>query len=264
VGSLGNYYVGRKIGEIWGYTSNSLLQTDEEVAIANGVAVNNVYPAGSQMQLGNNWQKGDVKYVDFNGNGVSPGKNTLDDHDDRSIIGNNTPRYQYGITLGLAWKGIDVMVFFQGVGKRDLWDPAERDRFFGVNSMWTVPLQDASDYWTPENTGAFLPKPYIDVSDAVDPSSKNKQTSTRYLHDASYLRLKQLSLGYTLPNKWTQRISISKARIYVTGQNILTFTNLSKVFDPEIIGTAGSATGSTGIMNYPVAKTWSVGLNITF
>ncbi|GHT14692.1 SusC/RagA family TonB-linked outer membrane protein [Bacteroidia bacterium] len=267
-GTLGSFYVGRKIGEIWGYTSNGLLLTDEEVAIANGVADGNgVYPAGSQKQLYSGvWEKGDVKFVDVNGNGVSSGKNTLDDHDDRSIIGNNTPRYQYGITLGAAWKGIDIEIFLQGVGKRDIFPDG---RFFGTSSEWAMPMalasnfyREADGFWSENTTGAYLPRPYLGNTHAA------QTTSTRYLQDASYLRFKQLSVGYTLPQRWTQAISISKARLYVTGQNIFTWTKLSKIYDPEIVGTlyqtSGTIAGSANPMTYPVAKTWSIGLNVTF
>lgn len=244
-GSLSSYYVGRKIGEIWGYHSNGLFQSPEEIANA---------PSQSQLYNGT-WNPGDVRYVDMNGdNVISQGSNTLANHGDLSIIGNTTPRYQYGITLGAAWKGFNLDVFLQGVGKRD-WVPDAR--FYGVNGRWDVPARDIDSYWTKENPNGFLPRPYQEARG-------NQQTNTRYLQNAAYMRLKQLTFGYTLPENLTRKISIDKVKFYVTGQNLLTFTKLSKLYDPEIIGTAGSSTGVVSNMTYPVSKDLSFGINITF
>ncbi|GHT42293.1 hypothetical protein AGMMS49965_13520 [Bacteroidia bacterium] len=247
-GSLGSYYVGRKIGEIWGYESNGLFQSDAEIA-----------NAPSQTALATvTWLPGDVRYVDKNGDGfITSGKNTVDDHGDRSIIGNNTPRYQYGITLGGAWKGFDLDIFLQGVGKRD-WNPD--GRFYGVNGRWDVPARDIGSYWTEKTPDGFLPKMYQDD----EHTSANRQTNSRYLQDASYLRFKQLSLGYTLPANLTRKASIDKVRVYFTGQNLFTWTKLSKMYDPEIIGTAARDTGVANNLSYPIAQAFSFGLNVTF
>lgn len=244
-GSLSTYYAGRKIGEIWGYDSNGLFQSAEEIA-----------EAPSQNSLyGGTWNPGDVRYVNKNGdNEISNGKNTLDDHGDISIIGNTTPRYQYGITLGAAWKGIDLEMFLQGVGKRN-WVPD--GQYYGVNGRWEVPARDIESYWTEENTGGFLPRQYQE-------GRGNRQTNSRYLQNAAYLRFKQISIGYTLPQDLTRKISVDKVRIYVTGQNLFTWTKLSKLYEPEIIGEAARATGVAANMSYPVAKVLSCGLNITF
>jgi len=244
-GSLSTYYVGRKIGEIWGYESNGLFQSYDEIANA---------PSQNKLYNGT-WNPGDVRYVNKNGDEeISNGKNTLADHGDLSIIGNTTPRYQYGITLGAAWKGFNLDVFLQGVGKRNWWPDS---RFFGVNGRWDVPARDIDSYWTDDNPNGFLPRQYQE-------SRGNQQTNTRYLQDASYLRFKQLTFGYTLPGNLTRKISIDKVKFYVTGQNLFTWTKLSKLYDPEIIGTAGSSTGVVSNMTYPVSKDLSCGINITF
>jgi TonB-linked SusC/RagA family outer membrane protein len=244
-GSLSTYYAGRKIGEIWGYESNGLFQSAEEVAAA---------PKQNKLYNGT-WNPGDVRYVDKNGDKeISNGKNTLDDHGDLLIIGNTTPRYQYGITLGAAMKGFDIEMFLQGVGKRN-WVPDSR--FYGVNGRWDVPARDIESYWTDEKPEGFLPRQYQE-------SRGNRQTNTHYLQNAAYLRFKQISVGYTLPENLTRKISVDKVRIYFTGQNLLTWTKLSNLYEPEIIGTAGSATGVASNMTYPVAKILSCGLNITF
>lgn len=236
-GNLNNYYVGRKIGEIWGFHAEGLFQTQEE--IENHVNQSKIY--------GGTWNPGDVKYVNLNDDDeISWGTNTLDDHGDLSIIGNNTPRYQYSLLFGSSWKGFDLDLFFQGVGKRDLW--TGDGRFFGINSEWDVPMKATLDYWTPENPNARLPRPYINGGHG------NRQTSTLYLQNAAYLRLKQLTLGYTIPATVSQRIAISKARVYFTGQNLFTFTKLNELYDPE----------NTNLMGYPVPKSFSFGLNLTF
>lgn len=236
-GNLGTYYVGQKIGEIWGYEASGLFQSTAEIA-----------SSPSQTKLyGGTWNLGDVKYVNLNNdNEISYGTNTLSDHGDKKIIGNNTPRYQYGLQANAAWKGFDISVFLQGTAKRDIW--TNDGRFFGIGSEWDVPMKAALDYWTETNTGANLPRPYIDGGHG------NREATTLYLQNGAYLRLKQISLGYTLPGRWSKKAELSKARIYFTGQNILTMTKLSKLYDPE----------SQNVMNYPVPKSFSVGLNLTF
>ena len=235
-GDIGNYYVGRKIGEIWGYKANGLFQSEQE--ITSHVSQTRLY--------GGTWNPGDVKYENINGdNEISWGSNTLDDHGDKLIIGNNTPRFQYGLIAGASWKGLDVNLFFQGVAKRDLWLSG---RFFGINEEWDVPMRATMDYWTPENPDARLPRPYINGGHG------NRYESTRYLQNAAYLRLKQFTVGYTLPQAWTQKFSLSKTRFYFTAQNILTLTKLNELFDPEI----------TDLMGYPVPKTFAIGLDLTF
>jgi TonB-linked SusC/RagA family outer membrane protein len=244
-GIITTHYVGKKIGEIWGYESNGLFQSVEEIANA---------PSQSSL-YGGTWYPGDVRYVDKDNNGrIDNGSNTVSNPGDQSIIGNATPRYEYGITLGAAWKGIDLEIFMQGVGKRQIWPDAQ---YRGVNGRWNVPVRDIESFWSEENPNGFLPRPY-----QSDHGNWNK--STRYLQNAAYLRLKQLSLGYTLPANWTQKIAISKVRVYFTGQNLLTWTKLSKLYDPEIVGKDTRDTNDVmSNMSYPIAKTFSFGVNLT-
>ncbi|HET7119291.1 MAG TPA: TonB-dependent receptor, partial [Hanamia sp.] len=233
---LGNYYVGRKQGEIWGYVAEGLFQSQAEIT-----------KHADQSQLfGGAWNPGDVMYKDLNGDGkITPGNNTLDSSGDRKIIGNTTPRYQYSLSTGLTWKSFDLDIMLQGVGKMDF---VPDGRFYGISSQWDVPMQAANDFWSFENTGNFLPRPYIDGGHG------NRNTNTRYLQNAAYLRVKQLTIGYSLPAKWTEKIAVSQFRLYFTGQNILTLTKLSKLYDPE----------NLSLMGYPITKSYSFGLNITF
>lgn len=239
-GTLSSYYKGRKLGEIWGYEATGLFQSYDEIAAHT-----------SQAKLyGGTWNPGDVKYVDKDDNNeISSGDNTIYNPGDRSIIGNTTARYEYGLMLNATWKGFDVDIFFQGVGKRDF---VPDDRFWGINDEWDVPMKDALNYWTKETPNAYLPRPYINGGHG------NRYNSTFYLQNAAYLRLKQLSIGYTLPKTLTDKMGINRLRIYFTGQNLVTWTSLSKIYDPEIMGTS-----VIGTMTYPISKYFSFGLNLT-
>ncbi|QZT36920.1 TonB-dependent receptor [Halosquirtibacter xylanolyticus] len=238
------YYVGQELGEIWGYESDGLFQSQEEIDNA----------ADQTPISGNVWQPGDVRYKDLNGDGkIDWGDNTADNAGDKRVIGNSTPKYQYGITLTAKWKGFDMSMFWQGVAKRDVWIGGPG--FFGASGgKWqSAAFVEHMDYWTPENTDAYYPRPYFSKG------GKNQQTSTRYLQDASYLRLKSLQVGYTIPKHLLEKISIKKVRFYVSGENLLTFTSLSDVFDPEAIS---GGWGAAKI--YPLQMVLSAGVNINF
>lgn len=246
-GLLSSYYVGQHIGEIWGYDAVGLFQSTAEVAS---------WANQSQLYSGT-WNPGDVKYVDRNGDGkITRGQNTVSDPGDQHIIGNNTPRYQYGVTLGGSWKGFDLNVFVQGVAKRDLWlngNWSDKFKYFGTNgASGFVPMKLALDYWTTTNTDAFLPKSYLDGWGSG--GHGNELPSNRYLQNAAYMRLKQVTVGYTVPEKIVKKVAISQLRIYFTMENVLTFTKLTKLFDPEL----------NTMDNYPVPKSFNVGVNITF
>ena len=239
------YYPGKKLGEIWGYTTVGIAQSDEEMQ-AHLAEVD-------QSTFGSGWGAGDVMYADLNGNGrMDTGDNTVDNPGDLRIIGNSTPRYNYGITLDAAWKGFDLRMFFQGVGKRDLW--LNGTYFWGTNGgMWQSNVfTEHLDYWTPENTDAYYPRPTW--------NSRNKQQQTRYLQNGAYCRLKNLTVGYTFPKAWTQKASIESLRLYFSADNLFTLTSLSKIFDPEATGTQYSESGKL----YPMQRVLSVGVNINF
>ena len=234
-GTLSNHYVGEKLGEIWGYRSDGLFQTDAEAAAANQSAL-----------YAGKWAAGDVRYIDLNNDGkIDWGKNTLSDPGDKTIIGNNTPRFSYGLTGGFEFKNFDFEMFWQGIGKRDYM--CGGNSFWGFTSEWDTPLKTALDYWTPENTDAYFPRPTWN-------NGGNRQTSDRYLQNAAYIRLKNITLGYTVPQAVLSKIGISRLRIYLQGENLLTFTPLIDSYDPELIDN----------MSYPISKKVSVGLNLTF
>lgn len=234
---LGTHYVGEKLNEIWGYVSNGLFQSDEDAKAAD-----------QSYLSGGSWGAGDVKYEDLNNNGkIDIGKNTLDDSGDRKIIGNSTPRYSYGITAGFDYKGFDFEMFWQGIGKRDYW--LGGSQFWGFTDEWCTPLTSSLDYWTEDNRDAYFPRLHH-----YGVNGGNHQVSTRYLQNAAYLRLKNVVLGYTIPRSITEKVKISRLRVFVQGENLLTSTPLIDSYDPETLNN----------MTYPINKKISVGLNLTF
>lgn len=234
---LGTHYVGEKLNEIWGYVSNGLFQSDEDAKAAD-----------QSYLSGGSWGAGDVKYEDLNNDGkIDIGKNTLDDSGDRKIIGNSTPRYSYGITAGFDYKGFDFEMFWQGIGKRDYW--LGGSQFWGYTDEWCTPLTSSLDYWTEDNRDAYFPRLHH-----YGVNGGNHQVSTRYLQNAAYLRLKNVVLGYTIPRSITEKVKISRLRVFVQGENLLTFTPLIDSYDPETLNN----------MTYPINKKISVGLNLTF
>ena len=256
--SIDTYIEGRYINDIWGYETIGIAKTNEEME--NHLAS---LPNGGQDALGSNWTAGDIMYKDLNGDGkISGGSETVDDPGDRKVIGNSTPRFQFGLDLNAAWKGFDIRLFFQGIMKRDYWQGS--GYLFGVTSsdMWVAcGLDNINDYFRDETTwsvqegyrdvnlNSYLPRPVY--------NDKNIRKQSRYLQNAAYIRLKNLSVGYTLPAHLTTKWGIQKARIYFSGENLWTGTGLAEQFDPETIGTnKGNA--------YPLSKTLSCGLSLTF
>ena len=245
---LSTYYEGQTIGEIWGYKTAGIIQTEEQLK-----------KIPDQSYIYGNWTIGDVEYKDLNNDGkIDKGKNTKDDHGDMAVIGNTTPRFSYGISLGAQWKGFDLNIFLQGVGKRDFCPPTGGNSgvfFWGFTGGFGSNMyEETSDFWTPENTGAYYPKPY-NSSEVY----KNQQPQTRYLQNAAYLRLKNFQLGYTIPQTSMSKIGLQRIRMFVSGENLFTITSLQKNFDPELLN------GSWGAGKvYPLTKTFSFGFNVDF
>lgn len=248
--SLSTFREGQKLGEIWGYETIGIAKTDEEMK--SHVAS---LPEGGQFGL-SNLGAGDIMYKDLNNDGrISPGANTLDNPGDRKIIGNNTPRYRLGTTLNASYKGFDIRAFFQGVLKRDY--ATSSQMFYPGGWVWGIIVMDEQlDYFRADADhplGQNL-DPYYARPHHMD--DRNRHAQTKYLLNASYVRLKNLTLGYTFPNKIVDRIGISKLRVYLSGENLFTITGLTKIYDPEFIRTDARN-------SYPISRTYSVGLNIT-
>ena len=257
--SINTWYSGRKVGEIWGFETEGLARTQEEM----DAHLANV----DQSRLGSNWQGGDIMYRDLNGDGViDGGSGVLGDTGDRRVIGNSTPRYRFGIDFSGSYRAVDFRVFLQGVGKRD-WMP-NGPYFWGAvgeNQWQAAGFTSHMDYWRDENSvmvqagvadvnpDAYFPRPGFD-------RGANRHTQTRWLQDASYIRLKNLQIGYNLPHRLIEMANLRSMRIFVSGENLLTFTNLLDTFDPEDLGLSGWNDGKT----YPLSKVYSAGIEITF
>lgn len=248
------YYVGAHLGDIWGFETVGIAKTDEEM--------NAHLAKADQSQLGANWTAGDIMYRDLDGdNVISIGENTVDKPGDRRIIGNSTPRYNFGLNLDAAWKGFDLKVFFQGVLKRDYW--ANGNMFWGAQGgLWqSTALKEHLNYFRSDandplgqNLDAYYPRPDWTTG-------KNQYVQTRYLQNAAYARLKNITLGYTLPESITQRFYCQSLRFFVSAENLLTITSFTKTSDPELI----DAYNNWGFGKYyPLSKTISLGMSITF
>ena len=249
-----NWYTGKKVGEIWGYRADGLIQTQEEAD-----AYNEKYDLS--FISGKPWTPGDVKYRDLNNdNKINNGTNTLDDMGDMTVIGNTTPRYQYTVNGSISWKGISLSMMFQGVGKRD-WDPGTGAYFWGSGPYAQVTVfKEHLDFWSESNPGAYYPKPYIHTAGGVVPfRDKTMTTSDRYIQSGAYCRLKNLTISYDLPAIWTNKVGMQKVQVFFSGENLLTFTKLKGMFDPEAIYTKNDYT-SEGGKNYPMNRVVSVGL----
>lgn len=249
------YYEGQYLGEIWGYTTLGIAKTGEEM--------NTHLAKVNQNALGSEWAAGDIMYADLDGNGeINEGKNVVGDSGDKRVIGNNTPRYNFGLILDGAWKNFDVQLFFQGTMKRDLWlggDNGNGHQFWGASMLWQgIGLVAHKDYFRTaddpmgENLDAYYARPIFG-------NAKNKQPQTRYIQSGAYIRLKNVQIGYTLPSEWVRKATIQKLRVFVSAENLWTGTSLSKAFDPEAFS------GDQGVGRvYPLQATISCGLSVNF
>lgn len=253
-GLIDEYYVGKELGEIWGYTTAGLIQTAEEAA-----------NMPDQSFIYDRWGPGDIKYTDLNKDSkIDWGSRTLKDHGDLRVIGNETPRYSVGLTGSITWRNFDFSMFWQGVLKRNLMPSS--------NIQWGVGTwgnnggafyQGHDNYWRPAdetnlfgpNTNAFYAKPYVS-----DETYKNQEIQTRYLFNTQYFCLKNIQLGYNIPQSITRKIRIQALKIYVSGENLFTFDKLPPYINPETAFTGSARLGAT----YPQSKSTSIGLNITF
>lgn len=262
-GLISTYYVGKKIGEIWGYRTDGLFQSDEEATQYNQ-QVNQRYVNNRIYKSPGDWGKpkaGDVKFLDLDGNGkIHPGASTLDNHGDLEIIGNTTPRFNYGFSMNAGWNGIDFSAFFQGIMHQDFYPGSDMDRFWGPYSRpyySFIPADFAKDVWSEDNKDAYFPQPRGYA--ALDGNCQLSVKNDRYLQNLGYLRMKNLVVGYTLPFAISKKVCIEKLRFYASAENLFYLTSFrSNYIDPE-----QAASTDTGRI-YPLSKTFSVGVNVTF
>ena len=254
-----------EITDMRGQTSGTLLRQQEGYAINSiyGYIAEGLYQSQDEIDAGptqfGTLHPGDIKYKDIagdfdeNNNPIPDGK--IND-DDKTIIGSTIPRYTYGVNMDLAWKGFKLNAFFQGVGKVDGY----------LNSHYVIPCSMSSaiktwqlDYWTEDNRDAAFPRVSIT-------STNNAQNSSYWMKSASYLRLKNLQLGYDLPKAILQKIGIKNLYVYVNAQNLFTITDFWNGYDPEVNYDAGTDEGVQlgSAQYYPQVKVYSFGVDVKF
>ena len=258
------YYAGAKVGEIWGYTIEGLFQSEEEIARH----ADQSYMKTSQGQK--TWLPGDMKYKDLDGNKkINDGKKTIDDPGDMSVIGNTTPRWRYGINLSGNWNGFFLTAMIQGVGKRDWYPSVECNAFWGMyNRPYNMlPTHVYENQWSETNPDGYFPRlrGYL----ATSTNGVLRMPNTRYLQNAAYVRLKNLSFGYEFPSAWLEKAKISKLSVYFSGQNLWTWSPIHKItknIDPEVIsGSDAEIASDKGDSNaYPMLKNFTLGVTIGF
>ncbi|WP_276485475.1 SusC/RagA family TonB-linked outer membrane protein [Paraflavitalea pollutisoli] len=255
------YYEGMTLGEIWGYETDRLFTADDFSGVGTtkpGIPSQKKLESGSFV-----YGPGDIKYKDLDGDGeIFQGTNTVDNPGDKRIIGNSTPRYQYGFRIDADYKGFDLGVYVQGVAKRDLWasGPIVFPGFRAAESWFS----HQTDYWKDANTpNAFYPRP-VEYGATID--RWNFQPQTRYLLNLAYTRIKNITVGYTLPAAIVKKAGMQRARIYFTGENLITFDKLGDIpIDPEIDFSQTQLDNDRAGFGrvYPYRKTLAVGLQVT-
>ncbi|MNG83234.1 Vitamin B12 transporter BtuB [compost metagenome] len=286
--SILQYYKGMQLGEIWGLQSDGLFKSAEEIAQLDQKSI---IPWGA-LEIVPGWPK----YRDLDGNHAIEKGYTLGDTKDLSIIGNSSPRYQFGLDVNMGWKNIDFRMFWQGIAKRDYY-PVDYLYWGNFQQPYGNMYAHLLDFYrgrdeTPEerarHSQAYLDAGLADknldarfphlqgwLADAnlgtrIDNAMGTAIPQTAHLLNASYLRLKNLTVGYTFPSDWTKKAGIAKLRVFATGENVLEFSELKKFFDPEttnanINADPTKAVGRTGNgMTYPFQRSYSFGINLIF
>ncbi len=264
---LSNFRKGQKIGEIWGLVTDRLYTVDDfDVAddatntyvLKKGIPTLDPYVRAPRP--------GDILYKDLDGSGAieTSGSNTATDAGDRRVIGNNTRRYNYAINASLGWKGFDLSLFFQGVGKRDLWIGDHQQSNF---LLWPHTDTDNPNapspvfahhlnYWTPENQNAYYPRLSNQSGTNQGVDSYNRRIQTKYLQDGSFIKLKNITIGYTVPQKVLEKTKIIRSlKIFFSGEDLWMHHNMFKGMDPE-------QTPRVTLL-YPFMKKYSFGFNVT-
>lgn len=272
-GALNSWYKGKKLGEIWGFETDRYFNSSDvnpDGTLKTGT------PDQSYLQNGSfRFGAGDIKYKDLNNDGkIDTGKGTIDDHGDLKRIGNQLPRYEYSLRVGAMLKGFDVEVLLQGVGKRDMWSTSSLFIPHAAGAQMNI-FENQLDYWTESNQNARFPRPYINGAFGSlsglpgNSGCNNFAPQTKYLNNLAYLRVKNFTVGYTLPQNLTRKIFVEKLRFYFSAQNLFTFDHIDGVMDPECTG--GSSRTYTNGMDMTMAgrampfnRQWSCGLQITF
>lgn len=260
---LSDQYVGKQLGEIWGYSIDGYFVSDEE---AKSWTINQAFVNKQRLSAPGVYSvlsAGDIKFKDLNkDNVINNGKNTLNDPGDLRRIGNLLPRYSFGINGSASWNGIDISVFLQGIGKQNWYPGTNADKFWGAYSRAYysfIPTEFPSKIWSPENPNAYFPR--LRSYEALNNGGELYTANDKYIQDLAYIRLKSLTVGYSLPASIFKRIKAERVRIFFSGANLFTVTKLdTKYIDPEQAAPDADINGRV----YPFFKSYSFGLNLSF
>ena len=277
---LNSNYSGKRYGDIWGFETDRYFEASDFVGKDEK---GNYIPAegvASQVKLQTGkfiYGPGDIKFVDQNGdNEINGGKGTVDDHGDLVVIGNTEPRYQYSLRIGGDWKGFDLDLYFQGVGKRSMWTQSAFVMPFmrGADALYKsqtsyITNEDAEKGIIDQNatyprlTQGGAAKGTVSV---LENGSTNFYPQSKYLVNMAYLRLKNITIGYTLPAQLTQKVKISKVRVYGSIYNAFDIIDHTKKYgiDPEMNKGEGKLADGTWGRTDPMLRTYSCGIQITF
>lgn len=280
-GLMSTYWEGQRLGQIWGYHIDGQFQSDEEaLAYQNSFdnpsnSLGKVYNYELNVVQNSDWNRlkaGDIKYVDSDGDGrIDEGNYTLEDHGDLRPIGNAMPQFPFGLNMSASWKGIDLSVAVAGVGQQHwyptgdiYWGPYQRPYL----SFIRKDLIDNA--WLPEKPENSYPQIYRGYT-SLNGGRSLYEMNDYYLENVAYMRVKNLTVGYTLPQSMTRKINVERLRFYLSGENVFTwaFGGLTKYIDPEQAGSAisysnpGSAVKRADLRDYPMGKTFSFGVNIS-
>ncbi len=255
------YYVGMQLGEIWGFKTDGFFKTTEE-AQAYAKEVDLSYSSG---RLTGGWQAGDLKFVDLDGNHIwDVGENKVGKSGDKTILGNELPTFSYGINASIRWCGFDASVFFQGTGNHYWYPHGRAQGFWGSYSypyLSYLPKDFLGKVWAEDNTDSYFPRARAYSSTGGYLAKVND----RYLQNLRYLRLKNLTVGYTIPMKITQKAGIDQVRIYFSGENLCYWSPLkknSKYIDPEAAFSRDN--DAYNYAHYPWPRTFMFGIDVTF
>ena len=230
--------VGSAASQFYTYKTDGLFQSQEEV---------NNYVDGEGNMIQPNAKPGDVKYVDADGNGTI-------DSNDITEVGSPLPSIEYGLNIGLTYKAFDMSMFFQGVAGNEILN-VNRYEMEAANSGYNVSSK-LTNAWTPTNTNTDIPR------NVIEDNNNNYMMSDRYLENGSYFRLKNIQIGYTLPQSVLNKIKVERLRIYVNADNVFTITDYNG-YDPEVVP-VNALTQGVDHGNYPMYKTFTAGVQLTF
>ena len=285
--SLLQYYEGMEIGEIWGLTSDGFFRSQAEI---DALDQTSIVPWGA-LEIVEGWPK----YVDLDGNQAIEKGLTADDPKDLRVIGNMLPRFRFGLNLDFNWNNFDLGVFLQGVGKRDYY-PRDYLYWGFFQQPYSGGYTHLEDFYrSADDTTGNHSQSYINVGlanantnarypvlqawladrnlgERIDQAQGLAIPQTAYLLDASYLRVKNITFGYTIPSKFIEKTGITSLRVYFSGENLFEWSEIADFFDPEAVSDVNSridpayspVRGEASGYQYPYQRRYSLGINANF